>query len=523
VGSEQQPPAVRTVGRYALYGKIAAGGMATVHLGRLLGPVGFSRTVAIKRLHPQFTEDPDFVSMFLDEARLAARIRHPSVVPTLDVVTAGGEIFLVMEFVQGETLARILRTLAPKGERIPLPIVASVFSNVLHGLHAAHEAKSERGTPLEMVHRDVSPHNVMIGVDGTARLLDFGIAKAVGRLQTTREGQIKGKLAYLAPELLGGAAATRQTDVYATAVCLWEALTGKRLFEAANEGSLVNQVLKGEVKRPGELVPELPPAVDPIVMRGLDREPANRFATAREMATALEDALPLANPSAVGAWVEQAAAEALARKAAQLAEIERTSSEANIPADDADATVPAPPPREAVHIDSEPPTREPMYSVSLPTMGGMKNPAADAVPEAPAPQAPLPATRPRRAVLLVGGGVAVVALVAVLVTALRSPETETRPAAEVTTTTTMPAPSLPEPPYVPVALPPPVTAEATSAPEAGASPAATSPSNAAPPSTAPRPRPASHAPAPAPAPAPSPTKHAPPAPTHGAIVFTNPG
>jgi eukaryotic-like serine/threonine-protein kinase len=195
VGSEQQPPAVRTVGRYALYGKIAAGGMATVHLGRLLGPVGFSRTVAIKRLHPQFTEDPDFVSMFLDEARLAARIRHPSVVPTLDVVTAGGEIFLVMEFVLGETLARILRTLAPKGERIPLPIVASVFSNVLHGLHAAHEAKSERGTPLEMVHRDVSPHNVMIGVDGTARLLDFGIAKAIGRLQTTREDQIKGKLA----------------------------------------------------------------------------------------------------------------------------------------------------------------------------------------------------------------------------------------------------------------------------------------------------------------------------------------
>jgi eukaryotic-like serine/threonine-protein kinase len=305
--------------------------------------------------------------------------------------------------------------------------------------------------------------------------------------------------------------------VYATAVCLWEALTGKRLFDGANEGSLVNQVLKGEVKRPGELVPDLFPAVDPLVMRGLDREPANRFATAREMATALEDAVPLANPSTVGAWVEQAAAEALARKAAQLAEIERTSSEANVPADDAEATVPAPPPREAVHIDSEPPTREPMYSVSLPTMGGTKNPAADAVPEAPAPEAPLRPTRPRRAVLLVGGGVAVVALVAVLVTALRSPETETRPGATATITTTAQAPSPPEPTYVPVAVPSPVATEATSSPEAGAAPAATSASNAVPPSTAPRPRAASHAPAP------SPTKHAPPAPTHGAIVFTNPG
>jgi serine/threonine protein kinase len=516
VGSEQEP--VRTVGRYALYGKIAAGGMATVHFGRLLGPVGFSRTVAIKRMHPQFTEDPDFVSMFLDEARLAARIRHPGVVPTLDVVATGGEILLVMEFVQGETLARLLRSLAPKGERIPVPIVAAIFSNVLHGLHAAHEAKSERGGALEMVHRDVSPHNVMVGVDGTARLLDFGIAKAVGRLQTTREGQIKGKLAYIAPEQLGGAPATRQTDLYAASVCLWEALTGKRLFDGPNEGSLVNQVLKGEIKRPGEIVPDLPAAIDPIVLRGLDREPANRFATAREMATAVEAAVPLAIPAAVGAWVEVVAAESIAFKAAQLAEIERTSSEATIPTVDDDATMPSPPPRtDPAPNDSDPPTREPMYSVSLPTIGGTKNPAADATPDRAPQEALAPGARRRRTALLLGGAVAAAALVAVLVTTLRSPETPTPPssAAEATTTSALPPPL--EPTYVPAASASSAPTEASSSPQAGAAAVATTASGAAPPAGPTRARPASHAPAPAP------TKHAPPAPTHGAIVFTNPG
>src|ERR1700694_4139914 len=132
---------LRVVGRYALYNEIAAGGMATVHFGRLLGPVGFSRTVAIKRLHPQYAKDPEFVSMFLEEARLAARIRHPNVVPTLDVVATQGELFLVMEYVQGESLSRLARVLRERHARIPPRIVASIMSGVLHGLHAAHEAR----------------------------------------------------------------------------------------------------------------------------------------------------------------------------------------------------------------------------------------------------------------------------------------------------------------------------------------------------------------------------------------------
>src|SRR5689334_18826919 len=159
--------------------------MATVHLGRLLGPVGFSRTVAIKRLHSQFASDPTFVSMFVDEARLAARIRHPNVVPTLDVATLGGELLLVMEYVPGESLSGLMRTVFEAGERIPPPVTAAIVCGVLEGLHAAHEARTEDGEPLDIVHRDVSPSNVLVGTDGIARVLDFGIAKAAFRVQTT--------------------------------------------------------------------------------------------------------------------------------------------------------------------------------------------------------------------------------------------------------------------------------------------------------------------------------------------------
>jgi serine/threonine-protein kinase len=288
--SPDQPENVRVVGRYALYGGIASGGMATVHLGRLLGPVGFSRTVAIKRLHAQYAQDPEFVSMFLDEARLAARIRHPNVVPTLDVVATKGELFLVMEYVPGESLSRLARAARDKKQRIPQRIVSSIMSGVLHGLHAAHEAKSERGEPLGIVHRDVSPQNVLVGTDGVARVLDFGVAKAAGRTQQTREGQIKGKLSYMAPEQLRGAAVSRQSDIYAAGVVLWELLTGERLFSADNEGALLAKVLEGRIVPPSRYV-VTPSSVtigpdamrillglDEVTLRALQSDPEKRYA-----------------------------------------------------------------------------------------------------------------------------------------------------------------------------------------------------------------------------------------------------
>ncbi len=316
---------VRVVGRYALYGEIAAGGMATVHFGRLLGPVGFSRTVAIKRLHPQFAKDPEFVSMFLDEARLAARIRHPNVVPTLDVVATQGELFIVMDYVQGETLSRLIRSARERSERIPLRIASAIVGGALHGLHSAHETKNERGEPLRIVHRDISPQNVLVGTDGVARVLDFGVAKAAGRIQTTREGQLKGKLAYMAPEQIGGQV-TRQTDVYAAAIVLWETLTGQRLFAGENEGQILSKVLGGLVQPPSVIAPELPVTVDEVVLHGLAREPAHRYATAREFAVALERVAGIASATEVGEWVEAMAQQALLKRAERIAEIESSSA-----------------------------------------------------------------------------------------------------------------------------------------------------------------------------------------------------
>jgi len=314
--------------------------MATVHLGRLLGPVGFSRTVAIKRLHAQFASDPEFVSMFLDEARLAARIRHPNVVPTLDVVATGGELFLVMDYVPGESIARLSRVLKERHQTLPTRVLSAVMAGVLHGLHAAHEAKDERGHPLGIVHRDMSPQNVLIGTDGVARVLDFGVAKAAGRMQTTREGQIKGKLSYMPPEQLRGATVNRQSDIYAAGVMLWELVTGQRLFAGDNEGAIVAKILEGKVEAPSKvLMRGLSPqqtltndmlrgleSLDSTILRAVASDPTERYATAREMAVEIERKLQPATGSEVADWVEVIAKEVLHSRAAMVAEIESSTS-----------------------------------------------------------------------------------------------------------------------------------------------------------------------------------------------------
>ena len=318
--------APRTVGRYILYGELASGGMATVHFGRLSGPVGFSRTVAIKRLHPHYAKDPEFVTMFLDEARLCGRIRHPNVVPTLDVVTTQGEIFIVMEYVAGEALSKLLKGAAAKNLPLPPKVVGTVLSSVLHGLHAAHFTKDEHGRQLGIVHRDVSPQNILVGADGTARVLDFGVAKAAGRLQTTRDGQLKGKVAYMPPEQLSGAPLTNQVDIYAAAVVLWEALTGRRLFDGETEAIVLARAIEGHVDPPSTYARGLTPEIDAVVLRGLARDPSARFATAREMALAIEQTIGLASPSEVGEWVELVGGDELRARAQTAAEIEAASS-----------------------------------------------------------------------------------------------------------------------------------------------------------------------------------------------------
>jgi serine/threonine protein kinase len=326
VGEAENVYARRTVGRYRTYEAIAAGGMATVHYGRMLGPLGFARTVAIKRLHREYARDPEFVAMFMEEARLAARIHHPNVVQTLDVVTSEGEILLIMEYVAAVSLAQLLLAAQAHGERAPSSVAAAIIAEVLQGLHAAHEATDEAGNPLDIVHRDVSPQNILVGADGSARVLDFGIAKATGRAtQVTREGQVKGKFAYMAPEQITTVGVTRQSDIFAASIVLWEALTGTRLFKGESEPAVLARVLSAPIEPPSTVVPEVGRELDAVVLRGLARDVSVRYSTAREMALDLEAHTSLATASQVGEWVEHLAADDLARRAARVAEIENES------------------------------------------------------------------------------------------------------------------------------------------------------------------------------------------------------
>jgi eukaryotic-like serine/threonine-protein kinase len=323
----ETPNFPQIVGRYVLYGAIASGGMATVHFGRLVGPAGFARPVAIKRLHAQFARDPEFVKMFLDEARLAARVSHPNVVQTLDLVEATDEVFLVMDYVRGLALASLVRTLRAGGTRIPPPISIGILVGVLEGLHAAHEAKNDMGERLDLVHRDVSPQNILVGTDGVARLLDFGVAKASGRAQSTRDGQVKGKVAYMAPEQVQGQPLTRRTDIFAASVVLWEILTGRRLFFGESDADSLRRVLNDEVAPPSSIVPELPAALDRVVMRGLERDASKRYATAHDMALDLGACLSPASAASIGEWVERTAATELGERASRIAAIERSAAE----------------------------------------------------------------------------------------------------------------------------------------------------------------------------------------------------
>jgi hypothetical protein len=314
--------AVQRVGRYELYGALGTGGMATVHFGRLEGAHGFARAVAIKRLLPHIHENRDLAKRFFDEARLTARVRHANVVQTLDVELVGDEGLVIMEFVLGETLGRLLQAACQSDEPPPAPIVSSIVSGALHGLHAAHQAKSEQGEPLGIVHRDVSPQNILVGADGVARILDFGIAKATAQTSVTPGGQLKGKAAYMAPELLRGQAVTLRADVFAAAIVLWESLVGRRLFLDDTEAKTLSNVLLMPVAPPSAFVPGLAEELDQVVLRGLERDPTRRFDSARDMAVALEHAAPPASTEEVAEWVERFAHDALIARAALLFEVE---------------------------------------------------------------------------------------------------------------------------------------------------------------------------------------------------------
>ncbi|MBW2524138.1 MAG: serine/threonine protein kinase [Deltaproteobacteria bacterium] len=329
------PTSPQYIGRYELLGVIGTGGMGRIYLARVSGEGGFEREVALKVMHEHLLVEEEFVAMFLDEARLAARIRHPNVVSTLDVQKAHNALFLVMDLVEGLSLADVFkrrRIRAPKNgapgstngdsdssssaagrstpsgaatlsslsspksrpkryEPLPVDIACRIAIDMLKGLHAAHELTDRDGTLLNLVHRDVSPGNVLIGKDGIARITDFGVARAETRLTATIGGQIKGKIPYMPPEQLVADAIDRRADVYAAGVVLWEMLSGRRLFRNKNQGTLIQEILKGAQVRPGQLRPDVPRTLDHVCMRALTIDLERRFGSAAEFAAELKNAI----------------------------------------------------------------------------------------------------------------------------------------------------------------------------------------------------------------------------------------
>jgi serine/threonine-protein kinase len=280
------------VGDYQIVAQLKAGGMATLFLGRRRGASGFAKHVAIKVVHPHLAGDPAFVRMFVDEALLSARIQHPNVVHVEELRQNDGNYFLVMEYVHGCSLSQLVRTLGRKNRRLAPDIAVQIAARVADGLHAAHETRDPDGKPAGVVHRDVSPQNVLLAWQGHVKLIDFGVAKAHGRAQHTLGSSLKGKIRYMSPEQAHGRAVDRRTDVYALGLVLWEMLTMRRAFDAPNDLALLDQVRRPEIPAPSTFGPEISPALDAVVMRALATDPAKRWQTAQEMRRKMAEVMP---------------------------------------------------------------------------------------------------------------------------------------------------------------------------------------------------------------------------------------
>lgn len=299
----------RPFGPYVLVRELATGGMGCVYLAREEREGGIVRQVALKRIHDHLARDSAFVTMFLDEARIASRIHHPHVCTVFEYGKVDGTYFIAMEYLRGLPMSDLLHELGKRPpedspERLALGI--RLLVQACEGLHAAHELRDDHGASLHVVHRDVSPHNLFLSIDGTLRVLDFGIARAADRLAETTQGRVKGKFAYMAPEQALGKDVDRRSDVFALGVILWELLTLQRLFKRDAPAETILALVNQPVAAPSSIAHDVPPALDAVVLKALARDPAERFATARELARALERTLPSGTSAAdVAEWLER--------------------------------------------------------------------------------------------------------------------------------------------------------------------------------------------------------------------------
>ncbi|MCD6498521.1 MAG: serine/threonine protein kinase [Deltaproteobacteria bacterium] len=312
------------LGRFELLMEISHGGMATLYLARMSGPQSFEKLVAVKRIHDHLAKERQFVEMFFDEARIAARIEHPNVASIFDLGEMDGIFYLAMEYVHGENLKDVIRESIRQHIAIPWTIIVTIVAEAARGLHAAHELKNSEGRLLGVVHRDVSPQNIVVSYDGHVKVIDFGVAYAAERVTHTEEGSVKGKLAYMSPEQVAGEPVDRRSDIFSLGIVLHEALCFRRLFKRDSPAAIMTAVQRAEVPPPSSIRPSVPRDLDRIVARALARDREGRYQTAGEFADALERLVVLrravVNQDTLGSQIQRLFVEKKKKKDAEIRE-----------------------------------------------------------------------------------------------------------------------------------------------------------------------------------------------------------
>jgi serine/threonine-protein kinase len=480
------PTVPRQIGRYEIVGPLATGGMAEILLARLAGPSGFMRPVVIKRILPHLAQRKDFVDMFLDEARIVAGIRHPNVVQVTELGHESGELFLAMEYLEGESTSGLMRRLQARGERLDLTLAAYIVAEACAGVHAAHELTDENGKLLNIVHRDVSPHNVFIGYKGAIKVLDFGIAVASDRIAQTEAGQFKGKLEYASPEQCKGAALDRRSDIFALGTILWELTTGKRLFKRPAAIDMQRAICEQPIPAPGSVAVDFPypEELAAITMKAIARKRRERYQTALELRHDLLVAMRklsarVAPEEDLSVVMNRLFEDRIEEKADMLRRVKAGASVPKLPIGEADEQVEIP---VAVNVEytSVPPEGAGVTDTSSVSTGeGEPIPAAPPAPSLSDAEKSLLATQARanqlRAPVIIGGAVLatigiILALVA-LVARNRAPRPELASALDAGTAPSQVVAVVP-PPEPSASSAPPVETAAAPSPAESASAAA---------------------------------------------------
>jgi serine/threonine protein kinase len=277
------------LGSYEILRKLTRGGMAEIFLARTSGPSGFEKLVVLKKILGRYADRPRYVQLFLDEARLAASLDHPNIVQVYDIGMVDGSYFFTMEYLHGQDVRSILHRAWRIGERLPVEHAVQIARHVASALHFAHDKRRGDGTLLGLVHRDVSPSNIIVTYDGATKLLDFGVAKTAASTVKTRTGALKGKIAYMSPEQARGAPVDRRSDIFSLGIVLWEMVTTQRLYRADNDLATLQLIVHRPPRRPSEICPDCPPELERIVLRALARDPAQRYQTAEQLVTELDE------------------------------------------------------------------------------------------------------------------------------------------------------------------------------------------------------------------------------------------